>query len=132
MSPERRAVVDASLVVDFVLGGRGAAAIAQRLVGLELWAPAHLDMEVLSALGRMQRAGELSAEAVEERLGHAASIPVHRHLLADLVPGAWARRGDVRLADAVYVELAAQLGVPLLTTDARLGRAVPLAEVLTI
>ncbi len=124
--------MDASLVVDFVLGGRGAAAIAQRLAGLELWAPAHLDMEVLSAFGRMQRAGELSAASAEERLRRAVAIPVHRQLLTELVPGAWARRGDVRLADAMYVELAAQLGAPLLTTDARLARAVPLAEVVAV
>jgi predicted nucleic acid-binding protein len=54
---------------------------------------------------------------------------VRRELLVDLVPGAWARRPTVRLADALYVDLAARLDVPLLTTDARLGRAVPTAEV---
>jgi predicted nucleic acid-binding protein len=132
MSPDQRAVVDASLVVDFVLGGRGASAIATRLAGLELWAPAHLDVEVLSAFGRMHRAGEISAKTAEERLRQAVAIPVRRELLGELVAGAWTRRGDVRLADALYVELAARLAAPLLTTDARLARAVPLAEVVTV
>ncbi|MGA3217913.1 MAG: type II toxin-antitoxin system VapC family toxin [Acidimicrobiales bacterium] len=131
MGREGRAVVDASLVIDFVLGTEGAVSIAERIDGLELWAPAHIDAEVLSAFGRMERAGLLSAEQADLRLRAALRVPVHRELLVDLVPGAWARRPTVRLADALYVELASQLNVPLLTTDARLGRAVPTAEVVT-
>ena len=129
MSREGRAVVDASLVIDFVLGIDGAASIGERIEGLELWAPAHIDAEVLSAFGRMERAGLLSAQQADLRLRAALDVPVRRELLVDLVPGAWARRPTVRLADALYVELAARLDVPLLTTDARLGRAVPTAEV---
>lgn len=68
MSREGRAVVDASLVIDFVLGIEGAASIGERIEGLELWAPAHIDAEVLSAFGRMERAGLLSAEQADLRL----------------------------------------------------------------
>jgi len=39
-----------------------------------------------------------------------------------------ARRVHMRLADALYVELAARLAVPLITTDRRLARATPVAE----
>jgi predicted nucleic acid-binding protein len=129
VSREGSAVVDASLVIDFVLGVDGAASIGERIEGLELWAPAHIDAEVLSVFGRMERAGLLSAEEADLRLHAALDVPVRRELLVDLVPGAWARRPTVRLADALYVELAERLDVPLLTTDARLGRAVPTAEV---
>ncbi len=129
MSPEGGAVVDASLVIDFVLGTESATSIGARIEGLELWAPAHIDAEVLSAFGRMERAGLLSAQQADLRLRAALEVPVRRELLVDLVPGAWARRPTVRLADALYVELAERLDVPLLTTDARLGRAVPTAEV---
>jgi len=45
--------------------------------------------------------------------------------------GAWLRRENIRLADALYVELAEQLDVPLITTDLRLARATPLAEAIT-
>ena len=130
MRDEGRAVVDASLVIDFVLGTEGAAYIGERIEGIELWAPAHFDAEVLSAFGRMERAGALSAAEADLRLRAALAVPLRRELLADLALGAWARRAALRLADALYVELASRLGAPLLTTDARLGRAVPIAEIL--
>jgi predicted nucleic acid-binding protein len=101
VSREGSAVVDASLVIDFVLGVDGAASIGERIEGLELWAPAHIDAEVLSAFGRMERAGLLSAEQADLRLRAALEVPVRRELLVDLVPGAWARRPTVRLADAL-------------------------------
>ena len=128
---EGEAVVDASLVVDFVLGGTQAVAIGAHIDGLELWAPAHIDAEVLSAIGRMHRAGELTTREAGTRLGEAMDIPLRRQLLDDLVPGAWRRRDRLRLSDALYVEVASRRDVPLLTTDARLGRAVRIAEVIT-
>ena len=97
--------------------------------GCELHAPAHLDAEVLSALGRLHRAGELAAAAVTATLGELAAAPIHRHPLAGLLSGAWEARDQLRLVDALYVELAGSLGsLPLLTTDERLARASALAE----
>jgi predicted nucleic acid-binding protein len=97
----------------------------------ELHAPAHLDAEVLSALGRLHRAGELSAALVERALGELISAPIRRHLLAGLLTGAWAARDKLRLVDALYVELAEKIGATLLTTDARLARECELAELAT-
>jgi predicted nucleic acid-binding protein len=88
-----------------------------------------LDAEVLSALGRLNRARDLSDEEVLLALTNLAALPVVRHELTGLVLGAWSRRTDMRLLDALYVELAAQLEVRVLTTDSRLARASPLAEV---
>lgn len=52
--------------------------------------------------------------------------------MAALLSGAWRRRHDLRLVDALYVELSDQLGdVPLITTDRRLAAAVPTAELIT-
>jgi predicted nucleic acid-binding protein len=45
---------------------------------------------------------------------------VTRHPLADLLHGAWDRRENLRVADALYVELAESLRVKLVTTDQRL------------
>ncbi len=121
-------VIDASALVDVLLGGVLGQAVGARIASTSLHAPSHLDTEVLSALGRLHRAQEVGAAEVTLMLRRLADAPVQRHPAVDLVQGAWARRSALRLADAVYVELATRLGVPLVTTDARLG-AVEHAEV---
>jgi predicted nucleic acid-binding protein len=68
---------------------------------------------------------------VNAGLASLATFPVTRHDLPELVVGAWARRADLRLLDALYVELAARLSVRVLTTDDRLARACPFAEDIT-
>lgn len=93
-------------------------------------APAHFDAEVLSALGRLQRGGALTVAQVDAALDELRRAPVTRHDLAPLVGGAWARRDTLRLADALYVELANTAGLTLLTTDQRLARAWPSADVI--
>lgn len=129
---ERSAVVDASALIDLLAGLPAAAAVDARLDGVALHAPAHMDAEVLSGPGRLQRAGSISVAEVTRQVAVIAGAPIERHLLADLLPGAWKRRGRLRLADALYVELATALDVPLVTTDARLGRAARIAEVVTL
>lgn len=121
-------VVDASAVVDVLAGTAYAPAVRARLHDAVWHAPAHLDAEVLSALGRLHRAGQLGPDEIGPRLSLLTSMPVRRQLLPPLLPGAWARRADLRLVDALYVELAAQLEAPLITTDRRLARTTPLAE----
>lgn len=127
-SPGEIVVVDASVLVDLLAGTDHATAAKARLVGTVMHAPAHMDAEVLSALGRLQRAGELSPADVEAGLGALTTVPLTRHPVAELATGAWSRRADLRLVDALYVELAAELRAPLLTTDYRLARACPVAE----
>jgi predicted nucleic acid-binding protein len=121
-------VVDASVLVDLLADTEHAVAAAVRLRGAELHAPAHCDAEVLSALGRLNRAGALSDDAVGVALERLARLPLTRHLLGDLLAGAWEHRASIRLVDALYVSLATRLGAVLLTTDHRLARAWPRAE----
>lgn len=123
-------VLDASVAVDLLAGTTAAEPAAKRLAHTELHAPAHLDAEVLSALGRLHRAGELDAEAVTNGLTRMNTMPLTRHPVAELATDAWARRDSLRLVDALYVALAARLATPVLTTDYRLARACPLAEAL--
>jgi predicted nucleic acid-binding protein len=120
--PASAVVKDASALVDALVGSELGAAVRKRMRGCELHAPAHLDAEMLSALGRLHRAGELSADAVTTALGELESAPITRHPLADLVIGAWRGRDRFHLVDALYVELSEKIRAGLLTTDARLAR----------
>ena len=103
--------------------------VRARMRGRELHAPAHLDAEVLSAFGRLYRAGDLGAPSAEAALGALAAAPIRRHALADLLSAAWGAPEQLRLVDALYVELARSLGsLALLTTDERLANQCELAE----
>ena len=121
-------VVDASALVDLLLDNELGGAVRRRIAGHGLHAPAHIDAEVLSALGRLHRAGELEAGSVESKLHELVAAPIERHPTTDLLLGTWARRHQLRLVDALYVQLAVSLDVPLVTTDRRL-HAAPSAEV---
>jgi predicted nucleic acid-binding protein len=127
--PTDAVVVDASALVDVLLGNGPGLAARERMRGRALHAPGHLDAEVLSALGRIHRSGRPSAALTARLLDELAAAPIERHPLTSLISGAWARRTQHRLVDALYVELAVALGsLPLLTTDARLARGCELAE----
>lgn len=131
VEPREGVVVDASAIVELLCGTELAEAVRERLSDERLLAPAHIDAEVLSALGRLQRAGGLTEEEVAERLQLYAEAPLERRPLPPLLVGAWARRHNLRLVDAFYVELAAQLDdAPLLTTDSGMASACPSAELL--
>ena len=122
-------VVDASALVDLLLGNDLGTTVRRRLAGHALHAPAHVDAEVLSALGRLHRAESVEDATVRTMLERLEAAPIDRHSVAGLLLGAWSRRHELRLADALYVELAESSGLPLVTTDRRL-QPVSVAEVL--
>lgn len=124
-------VVDASALVDLLLGNEIGTAVAKRLADHEMHAPAHLDAEVLSALGRLHRDRRLAANQVRPRLDALGDAPIVRHHRSSLVLGAWERRRNLRLVDALYVELAEHLDAPLVTTDHRLAASAAVAELVT-
>ena len=118
-------VLDASVMVDLLLDTEASAAIRSAVRGHPLVVPSHFDAEVLSAIGRLHRAGDLTESAATARIERLAGAPLRREPLAPLLAGAWGRREHTRLADALYLELAASLDTVVLTTDRRLARAHP-------
>jgi predicted nucleic acid-binding protein len=120
-------VLDASAMVDLLVG-RDSGSIRDRLGVCAVHVPAHFDAEVLSALGRLHRAGDLPTDEADELVATVARAPFTRHTLADFLTGAWGRREALRVVDALYVELAERLRVPLLTSDVRLASAYPGAQ----
>ncbi len=125
------AVVDASALVDLLLGYPLGDAVRERLAGRVLHTPAHADAEVLSALGRLNRAGHVEGDSVEAMLTRLVVAPIQRHPVAGLLTGSWLRRHQLRLADALYIELAVANDWPLVTTDSRL-RHLSVAEVVAL
>ena len=115
-------------MVDLLLGAPPAPAIRVRLLGGQLHTPAHFDAEVLSALGRLSRADRVPAAVVPALLPRVEHARIERHPVGPLLTGAWDRRGDLRLVDALYVELAERLNAPIISTDDRLVAADPRAE----
>ncbi len=123
-------VLDASAMVALLIGGRLADTVAERIAGTAVHVPAHFDAEVLSALGRLHRAGELDADQVAARLDAVTAAPFERHAIGPLLASAWELRDNVGLVDALYISLAAEFSVPIITFDRGLATAAPQAELL--
>lgn len=114
-------VVDAATVVDMICDLPAADPLRQHLTTADaVAAPAHLDAEVLSALGRLKRTGQLTREA--ERVEALGSFGATRWPLQPLLPSAWALTHRIAVRDALYVALAASLDATLVTSDGRLRR----------
>lgn len=116
-------IIDASAMVDVLVGATTSEAIRDQTRGRVLHAPGHFDAEVLSAIGRLHRAGSISAETATARLKSLAASPVQRHPLDSLVGEAWSRRDKLRLTDALYAALGDRLDLPIITTDASFASA---------
>lgn len=116
-------VLDASAAVDLLARTSRADRVAARLHDEVAAAPELLDVEVLSALARLVRAGTLAAFDADQAVASLRVMPVRRvpHVL--LVSRMWQLRERVRIADGCYVACAELLGGSLLTTDSRLAKA---------
>ncbi|MDX6635973.1 MAG: hypothetical protein QOF06_2176 [Solirubrobacterales bacterium] len=119
------AVVDASVVVEFLGGDEHTLALDQRLEAEEhiLWAPHLIDAEVGHALRRKVRLGQMDAETAAEALWEINELPLRRIEHEHLVHIAWDLRDNFSFYDSLYIALALVLGEPLLTFDARLARS---------
>jgi predicted nucleic acid-binding protein len=119
------AVVDASVIYEFLTLGDREEAVAERLLGPQkaLWAPELLDAEVGSALRRAVRLNRIGVDQAVGALGELRRLPIHRVSHERLAQFAWLLRDNVSFYDGLYVALAQLLEKPLLTLDARLGRA---------
>lgn len=117
-------MLDASAAVDLVLGTPVASRIRPALAGRTLHAPQAIVGEVMSALARLTRAGHLTEDGATRAVADVVGAPVERHSDAEFATTAWRLRGNLRVTDGLYVALAQELGLPFLTSDDRLARAV--------
>jgi predicted nucleic acid-binding protein len=114
-------VVDASVLVDLLAADDAPrrTAARERLTGGDaVFAPAYLDIEIVSAMRGLARRSAVLAADAPALIGLALRLPIRREPLtratADRI---WQLRENMTAYDAGYVALAEQLGASLLTCD---------------
>jgi predicted nucleic acid-binding protein len=120
-------VVDASVLVT-VLAGAEHAEWVEAILGAggrrqSLWAPHVIDAEVGHSLRRRVAARQLHADDARDALGDLTRLPLRRIAHRELLDRAWDLRDNLSFYDALYVALAEQLEIPLMTLDGRLAKA---------
>lgn len=131
-------VVDASVVFSALARGEHADWAEKHLSaaggGRSLWVPHLIDVEVGHALRRTVAARKLREDRAAAALRKLSELPLRRIVHTGLLDRAWQLRHNLTFYDGIYVALAEQLAIPLLTLDRRLARAIEGAgtiEVLT-
>lgn len=117
-------VLDASALVLALIGKtQPAAELRERLSGKRRHAPHLIDAEVGNVIRRHEHSGRISSEEARNALRAGSELIDYRYGATSLTELAWTWRANVTFYDGLYAALASRLGVPLITADARLGRA---------
>ena len=116
-------VVDASAIIEWLIGGSRGQEVGQALDGEEIHVPAHLDVEVAQVTRRLALNAVITPDRGRAMLELLADAPLRRVPLAPLLPRVWDLRKNLTSYDAVYVALAEALPVPLLTFDRKIPAA---------
>ncbi len=115
-----RSVVDASVIVAFLLG-EGSGEERDAMLG-EVHAPALVDVEVTQTLRGLLRAGKIDLVTADLGRIELADLPLRRHPDAALLRRTWDLRDVCTTYDGLYAALAEGLDATLITRDARLAR----------
>lgn len=116
-------VIDASVMVDALVGEASDSTTLDVVGEQELHAPALLDFEVASALRGHALAGRLGQQQIDVALEDFVSLRVERYAMTELLPRLLQLRENFTAYDAAYVVLALALDAPLVTADAALRQA---------
>lgn len=118
-------VVGASVIVRLLQARPADELLRQRVAGAGrgLHAPAHLDIEVLSAVSGLAKGGKIDADRAGRMADQLASLRITRHAVAPFGRRLLELRHNFTVYDAAYLALAEVLGEPLLTCDAKVARA---------
>jgi predicted nucleic acid-binding protein len=117
-------VVDTSALLASLVARVPAPGLVERLANDgDLHAPHLIDTEVIHALRRMTRRGELTADRAEDARADFAEFALTRYAHAPFNDRVWALRDNLTAYDATFVALAETLAAPLITCDAKLADA---------
>lgn len=116
-------VVDASAIVDALVGRRADPVLLATLADVELHAPSLVDFEVASALRGHALGGRLTEARLDEAVDDFVSLTIHRHALTGVLIELLRLRDNFTVYDAAYVVLASALDAPLVTADTKMQDA---------
>jgi predicted nucleic acid-binding protein len=118
-------VVDASAMSELLLQTELGRRVEARVLHREdaLHAPHLLDVEVVQALRRFVRKGDIDSLRAHEAIEDLALLDMVRHSHRELLGRAWQLRDNLTAYDAVYVALTEALDAVLVTCDGPLGSA---------
>ncbi len=115
-------VLDASAGVEILLlSPTGRRLLAKLPQDTEEWVPELYFAEVAAVLRRDAIHTRYSVARIEAARDRLLTAPLRRVAVRPLLREAWSMRQNLTVADSVYVALARNLGVPLVTTDVRLA-----------
>jgi predicted nucleic acid-binding protein len=116
-------VLDASAAVELVFATPPGAAVALRLRGETVHAPAHFDVEVIGAIHRAVVRQLISDHEGLVAVADFQSLPLRRWPTKPFIQRAYQLRSTHTVADGMYVALAEGLAAPLITCDGRLAQS---------
>jgi predicted nucleic acid-binding protein len=117
-------VLDASIVVELLIGGPGTGLLMDELAGRDepFIAPHLLDVEVISAIRNLVSGRRLEAHRVETVLEGLSALPAERFPHTPLLERIWQLRHNFTAYDAAYIALAETTGSILFTCDEKLEK----------
>jgi predicted nucleic acid-binding protein len=123
-------VVDASALVELILDTPTGRLVGDRIAdpAVSLHVPHLADVEVVQALRRFVREGDIDAAGAAVALEDFRALDLQRHAHEPLLERVWELRRNLTAYDAVYVALADVLDAVLVTCDGPLSRAPALSR----
>jgi predicted nucleic acid-binding protein len=116
-------VVDTSAILQALIGEHPNQALQRRLSeDGDLHAPHLIDVEFLHALRRLEASKAVTRDRAADARLDFADLSIVRYPHAGLADRAWDLRRNITAYDAMFVALAEELEVPLITCDAKLAR----------
>ncbi|MGW1175149.1 type II toxin-antitoxin system VapC family toxin [Kitasatospora sp. NPDC002543] len=118
-------VIDCSaLVLVLTAHGSDGELIRNRVAGAgDVYAPTLLDYEIQSALLGMRRGGKLTEKEAERAVAAYRMLPIAKRETLPFWDRVKTLHANLSAYDSQYVALAEALGVPLVTSDARIERS---------